>query len=390
MILTDAKIKGTKAHKETFRLKDGEGLHLIIRPNGSKHWQLRYRFLNKEKTLSLGKYPRVSLAEARSRKVDAMRLLDSDIEPSARRREEKAQAIFRDRNSFGSVSEDWFERNKDSWTPRHAKNTRSRLDLHIQPKLKNRPVEEIRPLELLDVLQSVERSGAVYMAHRCLQICNSIFNFAIITGRAQHNIAIGLNSALKHHKEKHHPTLRATEIPGFLDALEALESCEQNKLAFKLLLLTALRTGEMRFSKWCDIDIRAKEWRIPAENTKMRTEHMVPLPRQGLSLLDQLRELTGHQKWLFPTICGYRHEVMSENTINDMIKRMDYKGRIVGHGFRSLFSTVLNENGFNRDAIERQLAHMERNAIRAAYNRAEYMKERQILMQWWANFLFKH
>lgn len=387
MILTDAKIRATKPNEKTFRLGDGEGLFLVVRPNGNKHWQLRYRFLDKEKTLSLGKYPRVSLAEARDKKIDSLRLIDSGKDPSTKRKEEKALAIFRDRNSFGAVTQEWLDRNKAVWSERHSRRVSERLDNHILPKIGKRPISEILPLEMLSVIQKIEATGAVYSAHRILQICGSIFNYAIITGRAQHNITIGLSTALRPHREKHHPTLRAQELSGFLKALEELQTTEQNKLAFKLLLLTAVRTGEMRYSKWSDVDFEAKEWCIPAEITKMRTEHIVPLSRQAINILKRLNELTGHQEWLFPNQQKQRHPVMSENTINHMIDRMGYKGRIVGHGFRSLFSTVLNENGFNRDAIERQLAHMERNAVRAAYNRAEYMTERREIMQWWADFV---
>lgn len=387
MILTDAKIRATKPNGKTFRLGDGEGLFLVVRPNGNKHWQLRYRFLDKEKTLSLGKYPRVNLAEARDKKIDSLRLIDSGKDPSANRKQEKALAIFRDRNSFGAVTEEWLERNRSVWSEKHSKKVKCRLDNHIIPKLGSRPIAEIAPLEMLSVVQEIETKGATFSAHRCLQMCGAIFNFAIITGRVQHNVTIGLNKALRPHREKHHPTLRVQELPEFLKALEELHTTEQNKLAFKLLLLTAVRTGEMRHSKWIDVDIEAKEWRIPAEITKMRTEHIVPLSRQSISILEKLHRITGHQEWLFPNQQRQKHPVMSENTINHMIDRMGYKGRIVGHGFRSLFSTVLNENGFNRDAIERQLAHMERNSVRAAYNRAEYMPERRELMQWWGDFV---
>jgi len=387
VVLTDAKIRAAKPNEKTFRLSDGEGLSLVVRPTGGRHWQLRYRFLEKEKTLSLGKYPRVSLSGARYRKIDALRLLDSGIDPSTHRQQEKTLAIFRDRNSFGAVTEEWLKRNRAVWTERHANRVGDRLTNHILPKIGNRPIGEILPLELLSVIQEIEASGAVYSAHRILQICASIINFAIITGRAQHNIASGLSVALRPHREKHYATLRAKELPGFLKALKQLETTGQNRLAFKILLLSAVRTGEMRYSKWCDVDLESKEWRIPAEITKMRTEHLVPLSDQVIDTFTRLHELTGHQEWLFPNQQRQIHPVMSENTINHMIRRMGYKDRIVGHGFRSLFSTVLNENGFNRDAIERQLAHVERNNVRAAYNRAEYMTERKGIMQWWADFL---
>ncbi|MEM6822851.1 MAG: integrase arm-type DNA-binding domain-containing protein [Verrucomicrobiota bacterium] len=387
MLLTDAKIRSAKPRTTEYRLKDGEGLFLLVYPSGNKYWQLRYRFLDKEKSLSLGRYPRVTLSEARDRKIRQLRQLGEGKDPSAVRKEEKILAVFRDRNSFGAVTQEWLERNRAVWTPRHADRVEQRLHNHILPRLGKRPIGEVLPLELLAVIQEIENSGAVYTAHRSLQMCGAIFNFAIITGRAQHNVTIGLQKALRPHREKHYPAFHSDELPNFLAALERVETREQNRLAFKILLYTAVRTGELRLSKWSDVNLEKGEWRIRAETTKMRVEHFVHLSRQVKELFAELRKLTAHQEWVFPTICGYRHKVMSENTINDMISRMGYKGWIVGHGFRSLFSTVLNEKGFNRDAIERQLAHMERNNVRAAYNRAEYLDERKTLMEWWADFL---
>lgn len=385
--LTETQIRKTKPKSKTFRLSDGEGLHLIIRPSGGRSWQLRYRYLDQENTLSLGKFPRVSLSEAREKKNNALRLLDDGKNPSTERKREKALAVFRNRNSFGAVAEDWHQRNRDVWSRKHAHDTWRRLENHLLPDLGPRAIHDIEPLELLAVLQKIEKTGTTDISHRVLQICGAVFKFAIISGRAKYNIADGLSQLLKPHRKQHSPTLRERDLPGFLHALEDLQAHEQNKIAFRLLLLTAVRTGEIRFGKWTDIDFEAAEWRIPAEDTKMRTEHIVPLSQQSLSLLRQLKRMTGHQEWMCPAVCGYRHPVMSANTINHMIDRMGYKGRIVGHGFRSLFSTVLNEHGFNRDAIERQLAHMERNAVRAAYNRAEYLQERRQMMQWWSDFI---
>ncbi len=387
MLLSDAKIRAAKPSSKPFSLSDGDGLHLVIRPTGKKCWQLRYRFADREKTLSLGKYPLISLPSARDQKIDAKRLLHEGLDPSAKRRQDKQLAVFRDRNSFLAIAEEWHERNKDHWTKGHADDVWNRLTNHLIPTLGKRPITEIEPLELLSAIQRIEQRGATHMSHRVLQIAGSILNFAIITGRAKHNIVIGLSKALKPHREKHFPTLNPSELPDFYSALNRVRAAKQNKIALQLLMLTALRTGELRFAKWEHINLRSRIWLIPAENTKMRTEHAVPLSFQASQQLSQLREITGHSEWLFPNQQGRVHPVMSENTINDLIHRMGYKGRVVGHGFRSLFSTVLNERGFNRDAIERQLAHMERNSVRAAYNRANYLKERGFLMQWWADFL---
>jgi len=387
MLLSDAKIRHSKPKVKTFKIKDGEGLFLVIRPNGSRHWQLRYRYLDKEKTLSLGKYPQVSLTEARYQKVEALRLVQAGKDPSIMRQQEKTLAVYHDRNSFGGITQEWLQRNRTIWSRKYGEKVECRLNKHILPRLGKRPISEILPLELLSVIQDIETKGKTHMAHLCLQICGRIFNYAIITGRAQQNISIGLSTALQPHREEHFPIIPTRELPEFLLALNRLQTSEQNKLAFQFLLHTAVRTGEMRFGRWADVDLTSRIWRIPAETTKMRTEHLVPLSRQSRQILIRLREISGHSEWLFPNQKRQIHPVMSENTINQMIKRMGYKGRIVGHGFRSLFSTILNENGFNRDAIERQLAHMERNAIRAAYNRAEYLDDRIELMQWWGDFI---
>ncbi|MDF1815000.1 MAG: tyrosine-type recombinase/integrase [Verrucomicrobiales bacterium] len=387
MLLTDSKIKTSKAGSKCIRLKDGNGLFLTIRSNGKKFWQFRYRFLDKEKTLSFGRYPQISIAQARELRFEARRTLAKGIDPSAVKRKEKAVAVFRDRNTFGAITEEWLKLQEVKWSPNYLKKTLCRINNHLLPELKNRPVTSIEPLDLLAVLQKIESKGCKEMSHRVLRIAGAILDYAIITGRTKQNITTGLSKALQPYSQTHYPTLGANELPAFIIDLENLDTSEQNLIAFKLLMLTAVRTGELRTAKWIHINLNGREWRIPAENTKMRTEHVVPLSSQSMGLLNELRDISGDSEWLFPNSRKQVHPVMSENTINNMIHRMGYKGRIVGHGFRSMFSTILNENGFNRDAIERQLAHMERNKVRAAYNRAEYLPERREMMQWWADFI---
>ena len=387
MLLTDANLRGAKPRSKPYRLRDGDGLQLVIRPSGIKCWQLRYRFADCEKTLSLGKYPLVSLSSARDKKIEAKKLLDRGIDPSGEKRKEKIKAAFQHRNTFEAVMEEWLERNSSVWTPKHAKKVKSRIENHLLPKLGKRPIADIEPLDLLRTIQQIEAKGKTHMSKRVLQIAGSIFNYAIITGRAKYNITVGLSQALKPHKVNHYPSLSERELPEFFNALRKVETSEQNKLAMLLLMLTAVRTGEMRYSKWRDFDFNRREWRIPAEITKMRTEHIVPLSTQTIQILSRLHEISGDQEWLLPNHQARVHPVMSENTINSVINRMGFQGRTVGHGFRSLFSTVLNERGFNRDVIERQLAHMERDSVRAAYNRAQYLDQRRDLMQWWGDFL---
>lgn len=388
MKLGDSKIRNAKPDRKEYKISDGEGLQLVVKPNGSKLWQFRYRFAEKERTLSLGKYPKVTLKNARKQRSAAQELLSQRIDPVTRRREEKIQGVYRDRNSFRAVAEGWRERNRSKWTERHDKKTWGRLEKHVFPYIGSRPISGLALMDVLSVLQRIESKGTaekpmIEMAHRVRGLCSAIFRFGIIVGACESDPAERLGGALKPYRPKHFASLPERELPAFLRSLENLNTAEQNKLAMRMLIHTAVRTGELRHARWEDIGVEG--WKIPAEFTKMRREHIVPLSRQVRRMLEELHELTGHGKWLFPNQQGRRHPIMSENTINSLIVRMGFQGKAVGHGFRSTFSTVLNERGFNRDAIERQLAHVEQNEVRAAYNRAEYLEERRMMMQWWSD-----
>ena len=387
MILSDLKIRNLEPKKKGYRVCDGDGLYLQVSPRGAKTWQLRYHFGGKERTMSGGSYPRVSLQEARELRHRTKRLLDLNLDPCSEKRREKIDAQYRDRNTFRLVAEEWFNSRKGDWTPRHARKIWHRLETYIFPDMGKRSIADIKPLEVLRVIQKIEARDATELSHCQLSSCNRIFRYAVVTGRIQHNPASDLGSALRRHRVKHQPALRAAEIGDFLRAFHRFECREIYKIAFELLLLTGLRTGELRHSKWIDVDFERWEWIMPPEITKMKELHVVPLSQQAATLLRRLKEITGDQEWLFPNFGSQRSPVISENFANNIIRKIGYKDRVVGHGFRSMFSTVLNEAGFNRDAIERQLAHSERNRVRAAYNRAEYWEVRGPMMQWWADFL---
>lgn len=387
MKLTDAKIRGAQTRARPYKLSDGGGLVLLVHPNGSKYWRFNYRFGEKSRSLSVGTYPQVSLAKARLKREEAKELLRENLDPSDQRRQEKLLARYRDRNSFQAIAEEWRDCNRARWTPRHENRTWSRLENHVFPHMGKRAVSGIKPLEVLVVVRRIEEAGHTDTSRRVLGIVRAIFAYAIATGRADLNPAIQLAGTLVPHRVQHYPTLHISEVGGFLRILESFETTEQNKISVKVLMHTALRTGELRYGRWQDVDLENREWRIPAEFTKSRKEHAVPLSNQVCELFLQLKSLTGRGEWLFPNQQGRVQPVMSENTVNHLIRRMGYQGRLVGHGFRSLFSTTANEHGFNRDAIERQLAHSERNQVRAAYNRAEYLGERREMMQWWSNCL---
>ncbi len=387
MLLTDIKVQKAKAQDKPYKLKDGDGLFLLIHSNGGKYWRFRYFFAGKEKMLALGTYPEISLLDARDKRFAARKLLANGEDPSANKKQKKRQAEFNAGNSFQSVAKEWFETNKSKWTPEHAERLWRRLELHMMPEIGDRPISEIKSLDLLDALRKVEKRGTTETSHRLLQTIGVIFRYAVLTGRIQYNPTIDLKGALTPHRTESHPTIQAKGIPDFFVQLEKVATSGQNKLAIRLLMLTFVRQGELRQAKWEDVDFEAKEWRLPAHTTKMRDLHIVPLAKQTLAILEELKLLTGWGELLFPSQQRRRHAMMSENTINHVLRKMGYKGKLVGHGFRALAFTTLNEHGFRADVIERQLAHSERNKVRAAYNRAEYLPERRQMMQWWANHL---
>lgn len=387
MLLTDAKVRNAPKKAKIYRLRDGNALFLQVEPNGGKYWRLRYRHVGKEKMLALGTYPEVSLSEARDKALAARKLIAGGTDPGAKKQEEKRLAVYKADNTVEAVAKEWFDTNKPKWTPQHAERLWRRVELHVVAEIGSRPIADITSLELLDVIRKIEKRGTTEVSHRVLQTCGVIFRYAVLTKRMTYNPALDLRGALKPHKAKNYPTITLKEVPEFLKRLGAAKTSRQNQIAVRLLMLTFLRTGELRKSKWQDIDFEAKEWRVPAEIMKMRETHIVPLSRQALKLLKELKLMTGKSALVFPPQQRRRHMLMSENTINQLIKRMGYKGKLVGHGFRSLASTALNEAGFPPDVIERQLAHAERNKVRAAYNRAEYLPQRRDMMQKWADLI---
>lgn len=387
MPLTNTAVQNAKPREKAYKLADGGGLFLAIMPNGSRYWRYKYRFHGKEKLLALGVYPTVSLLEAREKRLAAQKLLQAGIDPSAQKQDDKRQAVFKAENSFESVAEEWHRTNRNKWTASHADGLWRRLALHAMPCIGRKPIGDIKALELLEMIRRIEKHDKTETSHRLLQSCNAIFRYAVLTGRIEYNPASDLKGALKPHKAENYPSLKPRELPEFLSKLAVADTTALNMLAIRMLLLTFVRQGELRRARWEDFDFAAKEWHIPAEIMKMRERHIVPLSWQTLALLDELKPISGEGEYLFPSQQRRRHPVMSENTINKVLRGMGYQGRLVGHGFRSIASTVLNEQGFRSDVIERQLAHAERNKVRAAYNRAEYLSERHQMMQHWADYL---
>ena len=386
MSLTDAAVRNAKPRNKPYKLSDGGGLFLWVQPSGGKWWRYKYRFVGKEKSLALGSYPDVSLAEARERHALARKVVSSGNDPGEVKKEAKRLAILKHVNTFEAISREWCEGRRHKWVTSYGEAMLTRLENHVFPKMGDRPISDITAPELLSILRVVEQTGALDLAQRLLQASGQIFRYAIATGRTQRNPAVDLRGALKPPVRKHQAYLKADELPEYLRKLEAYDGNPQTRLALQFLLLTFVRTGELRGAEWAEIDFHKAEWRIPAERMKMRELHIVPLSRQAIGVLRELQPLTGQWRYVFPN----QHKpsgCMSENTMLFGLYRMGYHSKATGHGFRSTASTILNEHGFTPDVIERQLAHSERNTVRAAYNHAQYLTERRKMMQWWADYL---
>lgn len=387
MKLNIPQVKNAAPRDKQYKLSDGGGLFLLVHPNGSKYWRLKYRFGGKEKLLALGKFPDVSLKEAREKRDDAKRQLRDMNDPGEAKKAQKREDRLKAENSFESVARDWWNHQQGRWSASHAQRVWQSLDNDVLPYIGRRPVSDLSTPEMLDLLRKIEKRGALDVAGRVLQRCSSVFRFAIQTHRAKFNPMNDLAGALKTRKKQHRLALTRRELPDFLRSLSAYDGHPITLAALKLLVLTFVRPGEVRFARWDEFDFDQKIWRIPGYRMKMDTEHLVPLSNQVIELLEELRPLSGQNDLLFP---GERNRTkpISENTMIYAMYRMGYKSRATPHGFRTSASSILNEEGFTPDAIERQLSHMERNKVRGAYTQhAEYLPERVEMMAWWANYL---
>lgn len=390
MALTDTAVKKAKSKDKDYKLADSGGLFLLIKANGAKYWRLKYRYLGKEKLLALGVYggkEGVPLAKARQKAAEAKLLLQEGIDPGEERKQIKRSRRLNSENAFEAIAAEWWEQQRDKWSPDHAERVLQTLKADIFPQFGGKPITTIQPPDVLFAIRKVEQRGALDVASRLLQRTSAVFRYAVQTGRATINPASELSGTLKVRKVQHQASLPRTELPEFFKRLQNYDGYPQTILAMRLLVLTFVRPGELRGARWSEFDLAAGEWRIPAERMKMKVEHVVPLSRQALAVLQALQPLTGRYELLFPSERN-RTNSISENTLTFALYRMGYKDRATPHGFRATASSILNEQGFNRDAIERQLAHMERNKVRGAYtHHAEYLKERRHIMQWWADYL---
>ncbi|KGH31354.1 tyrosine-type recombinase/integrase [Comamonas testosteroni] len=385
MKLTDAKLRTLSEPGKHF---DGGGLYLELTAAGGRYWRLKFRIAGKENRLALGVYPAVSLKDARELASQARQVIQSGDDPAEQRKAAKSKAVHESVNTFRAVALEWMEHQSARWEPLTRERIHASLESNVLKALGARPLASIKPLEVMNAVKAVEARGAGEQAGRVLQRVKAIFRWAVIHGRVDSNPMLDLMPAeiLKPREVKHRAALDAKELPAFLAQLDAYDGDPHTVHALRLLMLTATRPGEVRGARWDEVDMDAAMWTIPAERMKMRQEHRIPLSSQALELLQSMHTLSGGRELIFPSPF-YPSKPLSENTFNSAMARMGYKNLATAHGFRALFSTVANETGWRPDVIERQLAHKERNEVRAAYHRSTYMAERTKLLQWWADYL---
>lgn len=386
-MLTAIEVRNAKPTSKPRKLFDGGGLYLHVTTGGGKRWRLKYRFADKEKLLAIGTYPEIELAKAREARDEARKLLANGVDPSEQRKADRAAERAARERTFAAMSDLWFAKKSGEWSAASRSKARLYLDNDLLPALGKRPIAEITRRDLVEVLQKIEARDALDVAKKCRGWLSGIYKFAIVAGAVEINCATDLHVvAAATPARRAHPHLKIEELPGFLKALDDYGGDHQTAIAIRLHLLTGARPGELRGAPWTEFDLDTATWSIPGERMKMRRPHVVPLPVQAVALLRQLQALNHRSNLAFPSR-DRRDVPMSENTVNAAIKRIGYGGRQTGHGFRHLVSTALNERGFNRDWIERQLSHGDEDSIRATYNGAQYLAQRREMMQTWADYV---
>lgn len=386
MTLTARQVETAKPKEKSYKLFDGGGLYLEVTAKGSRYWRMKYRFGGKEKRLAFGVFPTVTLAEAREMRNQAKKVLAAGGDPGEVKKEEKAIQKLSTGNTFEAIAREWHKSKADRWSLRYRDEIIDTFEKDIFPYIGKRPIAEIKPLELLETLRRMEKRGALEKMRKVRQRCGEVYRYAIITGRAEYNPAPDLATALTPPKKQHFPFLTAEELPYFLKDLAGYTGSVITKTATKIILLTAVRTQELRFARWQDIDLEKGIWEIPAEVMKMKRPHVVPLSKQVIELFNSLKPLSGHYELVFIGRNDHRKPI-SKESVNQVIELLGYKGRLTGHGFRHTMSTILHEKGYNSAWIETQLAHIDKNAIRGTYNHAQYLDGRREMMQWYADYM---
>ena len=387
MTLTNVQIKNAQPKDKPYKLSDGKGLYLLVSPTGSKYWRLKYRYEKKEKLLALGVYPTISLLDARKKCLEAKELLAQNIDPIEPKKEFKQEKKRLSDISFQQIANEWIDIKRKSWSDGYTKKLIQSFEKNLYPHVGGISIKQIKALELLKVFQIIEDRGALVLANKIRQQCAEVFTHALVTGRCEANPCFGLDKSMLKPEVNHFAHLSEKELPLFLFALSEYKHASPVILmAAKLLIITGVRTGELRGAEWIEFDLDSRVWEIPAERMKKRKSHLVPLSTQAIEILRQLHEYTGSYKLAFP---GRNNpsKPISEVTIVRMFERMGYKGKVTGHGFRHTMSTILHEHGFNTAHIELQLAHVDKNSIRGTYNHALYLEDRRKMLQWYADHL---
>ncbi|HBD1639982.1 TPA: tyrosine-type recombinase/integrase, partial [Escherichia coli] len=399
MALTDIKVRTAKPTDKQYKLTDGSGMHLLVHPNGSKYWRLQYRFDGKQKMLALGVYPDVSLADARTRRDDARNLLANNIDPGDKKKSDKIEQ--EEARTFEQLAVEWHATNK-KWSEEHSRRVLKSLEDNLFPAIGKRNIADLKTRDLLAPIKAVELSGRLEVASRLQQRTTAIMRYAVQSGLLDYNPAQEMVGAVASSNRQHRPALQLKRIPELLRRIDSYTGRPLTRLAVELTLLVFIRSSELRFARWSEIDFETSMWTIPAEReaidgvkhsqrgSKMRTPHLVPLSHQALAILKDVYKLSGDRDFVFIGDHDHR-KPMSENTVNKALRVMGYdtKVEVCGHGFRTMACSSLIESGlWSRDAVERQMSHMERNSVRAAYiHKAEHLDERRLMLQWWADFL---
>lgn len=386
MPLTELAIKALKPQEKPYRVADSGGLCIEVTPAGGKLWRWRYYYHSKAQMLALGKWPALSLSQARRKRDDARDVLDSGKHPGREKKAQKIRAMHQGENTFEKIARSWLDLKQSGLNEKYRKQCLARMEQHVFPMIGDLPISEITIPDVVRAVEKIAQRGTVETAKRMKQLISQTFRYASQRGLCEHNPAADLRDILPSTEEKHHSCLHPAELPELFQAMDNYQGDKLTIHAMRLLALTFVRTGELIGAKWEEIDWDREEWHIPKERMKMRRPHMVPLSRQALAILKEIHAITGDKPHIFHSPRSKSRHI-SNGAVLMALRRMGYQGRMTGHGFRTLASTILNEKGYNSDCIERQLAHEDGDKIRSAYNRAEYALERKKMMQDYADIL---
>lgn len=388
MSLTDTAIKALQPQEKIYKVHDSMGMYLLVHPNGGKYFRMDYKFHEKRKTISFGVYPRTKLKAARQKVMEARDLLESGIDPAQHKKDMKNFNVGQGENSFEKIALEWFSKNKGGWSAKHTQTVISRLTQNVFPWLGKMEIDGIKTPDLLSVFRRIEERGAIEVAHRTKQICGQVFRYGIAIGKCERDLSVDLKGALTPSVPKNMSTITdPAQIGGLLRSIDDYPGFFVTRCALKLLPLVFLRSAELRGAEWSEIDLEKAEWKISPERMKMKRVHIIPLAPQAVEVFKDVQPLTGDEKYVFPSVKS-NTRVLSSSALLSALRRMGYTNdEMCVHGFRAMASTLLHENGFPSHIIELQLAHVESNGVKAAYNHALYMKERTEMMQWWASHL---